>query len=329
MESITQAELPKPAVGRVGCSASRQPEYVTSGASTAYGFALAYHIAGDGSYALRARTAILRLTRITGLEAGDCPLTMGRHIPTWIRAADLIEEYWSRDEKRTFQDWLALVIYPSLATKYRRGNNWGAMITNGGQYIADYCHDRPDLKLDGRSPSEAYRLMQQTALDRMNGAIWDTCGEGISMIRPDGGIPEELRRSTRCDDTQITEGSAAHHYLEGHLSGLIAQAELCLRRGDRELYENICAAAGRTGAGQPLPPGRGSVRKGIDFVLERASWDKKSSLLIAARYYRDKRMLTTARGPDDRDQINQFAYLTHDYAAGEIPRPVPVTAPPK
>lgn len=329
MESVAMSEMPKAASGRVNCSASRQPEYVTSGASVAYGFALAYHIAGDSKYAARARTAILGLTHITELAAGDCPLTMGRHIPNWIRAADLIDDYWSRDEKRAFQDWLAQVVYPSLATKYRRGNNWGAMITNGGQYIADYCHDRPELKLDGHSPSEAYRLMRQTALDRINGAIWDACGEGVSMIRPDGGIPEELRRSTRCDDTQVTEGSAAHHYLEGYISGLIAQAELCLRRGDRELYENACSTVGRTNSGKLLPPGRGSVRKGIDFVLARASWDKKSSLLIAARYFRDKRMLTVARGLDDRDRINQFAYLTHDYAVGEMPKTPPTTAPPK
>jgi hypothetical protein len=53
------------------------------------------------------------------------------------------------------------------APRYRRGNNWGAVITNAGQYIADYLHDRPHLKLDGRSAAAAYALMRQTALDRM------------------------------------------------------------------------------------------------------------------------------------------------------------------
>jgi hypothetical protein len=259
---------------------------------------------------------------MTALEAGDCPLTMGRHIPDWIRAADLIDDEWNSAGKRAFQDWLANVIYPSLATKYRRANNWGAVITNAGQYIADYLHDRQDLKLDGRSPTAAFALMRQTALDRMNGAIWDQCGQGVSMIRPDGGIPEEIRRSTTCDDTHIEQGSAAHHYLEGYLAGTISQAELCLRRGDRSLYDNV------------NPNGRGSIRKAIDFVLDRVSWEKKPSLMIAARYYRDTRMLSGARqapskDPESHDYINQFAALTHDFADGETPPTPPVTAPPR
>ena len=77
----------------------------------------------------------------------------------------------------------------------------------------------------------------------MNGLIWDQCGQGVSMIRPDGGIPEEIRRSTTCDDTHIEPGSAAHHYLEGYLAGTISQAELCLRRGDRSLYDNVTRPA--------------------------------------------------------------------------------------
>lgn len=317
-----KARLPAPDLGRVACSASRLPVYATSGAPVVYGYALAYHLTQEKAYAAKVRDAIRDLQRVTALEAGDCPLTMGRHIPDWIRAADLIEDDWSDTGKRTFQDWLATVIYPSLATKYRRGNNWGAVITNAGQYIADYLHDRQDLKLDGRSPSAAYALMRQTALDRMNGAIWDQCGQGVSMIRPDGGIPEEIRRSTTCDDTHIEPGSAAHHYLEGYLAGTISQAELCLRRGDRSLYDNV------------NPNGRGSIRKAIDFVLDRVSWERQPSLMTAARYYRDPRMLAAARRPssgqpESHDYISQFTSLTHDFAENETPAPPPVTAPPK
>lgn len=303
LEYAAKAELPAPDTGRVACTASRQPPYATFGSPMAYSFALAYHLTGDKSYAAKARDAIGRLQLVTALEAGDCPLTMGRHIPDWIRAADLIEDYWSKDEKRAFQNWLAALIYPSLATKYRRGNNWGAVITNAGQYIADYLHDRTELKLDGRSPAEAYKLMRQTALDRINGAIWDYCGEGVSMIRPDGGIPEELRRSTTCDDTHIEFSKPGHYYSEGYLAGTISQAELCLRRGDRALYENVGAA------------GRGSIRKAIEFVLDRVLWEKKPTLMIAARYYRDVRMLTGARQApsadrESHDYINQFTSLT-------------------
>lgn len=317
-----KAILPTPDRGRVACSASRQPVYATSGAPVVYAYALAYRLAEDKAYAAKVRDAIRDLQEVTALEAGDCPLTMGRHIPDWIRAADLIDDEWDSADKRAFQDWLADVIYPSLATKYRRGNNWGAVITNAGQYIADYLYDRPELKLDGRSPTAAYALMRQTALDRMNGVIWDQCGQGVSMIRPDGGIPEEIRRSTTCDDTHIEQGSAAHHYLEGYLAGTISQAELCLRRGDRSLYDNV------------NPNGRGSIRKAIDFVLDRVSWEKQPTLMVAARYYRDARMLAGARQRssdqgESHDYINQFTSLTHDFARGETPAHPPVTAPPK
>ena len=317
-----EAKLPPADQGRVACTASRLPVYATAGSSVVYAYALAYHLTRDKAYAAKIRDAIRMLQGVTALEAGDCPLTMGRHIPDWIRAADLIEDEWGKSEKRSFQDWLAAVIYPSLATKYRRGNNWGAVITNAGQYVADYLHDRPDLKLDGGSPAEAYAAMRQTALDRVNGVLWDNCGEGVSMIRPDGGIPEELRRSTTCDDTHIQQGSPGHYYSEGYLAGTISQAELCLRRGDRSLYENV----DRTG--------RGSIRKAIDFVLDRVSWQKKPSLMIAARYYRDRRMLAGARAApstdrESHDYINQFAALTHDFAESETPSGPPVTPPPR
>jgi hypothetical protein len=129
----------------------------------------------------------------------------------------------------------------------------------------------------------------------MNGVIWDQCGQGVSMIRTDGGIPEEIRRSTTCDDTHIEQGSAAHHYLEGYLVGTISQAELCLRRGDHSLYDNVSAA------------GAGSIRKAIDFMLDRVSWEKKPSLMIAARYYGPRSCfrtsVTTSRQP--KPQMNR------------------------
>ena len=60
----------------------------------------------------------------------------------------------------------------------------------------------------------------------MNGVIWDQCGQGVSMIRADGGIPEEIRRSTTCDDTHIEQGSAAHHYL-GLSAGICKTPRFC------------------------------------------------------------------------------------------------------
>ena len=228
------------------------------------------------------------------------------------------------------------MVYPALLQRYSRGNNWGAVITNAGQYIADYCHDRGDITLGGENPVQAYTRMRQAVLDRMNGFLWDNCGEGVSMIRPDGGIPEEIRRTTTCDATTLTAGSSAHGYTEGWLSGAISQAELCLRRGDNSLYENIAKEDGLTSGGKVLPAGRGSLKKAIFFVIEPPNalrWEKKQTLMIAARYYRDPLMLAQARdgrpfGANTSDYTNHFATLTHDFAEGENPGPPPVTKPP-
>lgn len=325
------------ASGTVDCKASATPQYLAHGAPLAYACALAYQLTGDVRYAAKAKGGIQGLYAITGLQAGgDCPLTMGRLMPAWICAADLIEDYWSKSEKREFQNWLAALVYPTLLTKYARGNNWGAVITNAGQYVADYCWDRPELKLGGETPAAAYIRMRQAALDRMNGLIFDTCGEGVSMIRPDGGIPEELRRTTTCDETKLTANSSAHGYTEGWLSGAIGQAELCLRRGDNALYENLMTTAGQTPGGKVLPAGRGSIKKAINFVIQTNAlrWEKKQTLMIAARYYRDPAMLAQARdgrpfGANTSEYVNYFTTLTHDFAEGEDPGPPPVVSPPK
>jgi hypothetical protein len=56
--------------------------------------------------------------------------------------------------------------------------------------------------------------------------------------------------------------------------------------------------------------------------------------MVAARYYRDARMLAGARQRssdqgESHDYINQFTSLTHDFALNETPAPPPVTAPPR
>ena len=152
--SFAQGSMPSTNSGTVSCSASTDPSYIATGSAQVYSYALAYHLTGDAGYALDAKNAIAGLYNITDLvDSGDCPLTMGRHIPSWIRAADLLEHYWSSTEKRTFQNWLANVVYPTLYLKYDRGNNWGGVITNCGQYVADYLWDRTDLSLEGETPA--------------------------------------------------------------------------------------------------------------------------------------------------------------------------------
>ena len=56
--------------------------------------------------------------------------------------------------------------------------------------------------------------------------------------------------------------------------------------------------------------------------------------MIAARYYRDARMLAAARQPapvdsETRDYVSQFTRLTHDFAPGESPTPPRASAAPR
>lgn len=360
----------------VTCPTADEPAYVRKGSVLVYAKALAYHLTGDEQYALGAKAAIEGLLGIASFgKPGNskkpdrqCQLNLSWSIPGFIRAADLLEDYqaWKqRGTKERFQNWLAEVVYPTISfTAEVAVSNWGAAATNCSAYIADYLWDRGDLLLisyngldsteptTARRSAEAYEHAIQLALNRMNGIgavgrggsakACDFSSATKSMIRPDGGIPDELRRgSTGCSGPRILENDKSNMYSQTHLQNVIAQAELLLRRGDRRIYDNIRTDSllitykDPKAAQHPalLPPGRGSLKQAILFVLDAPSFQEprslKSAAEVAYRYYRHPAMLKAVLStrPNSNDRAMSFETLTHGFAEGENPNAPPIVPP--
>lgn len=368
----------EPPSGRITCLSSKKPGYLMKGNTLIYAKALAYHLTGRQKYAIEVMNKIAGLSKITSVgEPGDsekpdrqCHLNLSWAMPGYIRAADLLENnrVWQGSGlKQKFQDWLSDVVYPTISfTAEVSMSNWGSAATNTCAYIADYLWDRPNIDLVSynrygayepttvRTPAEAYQHAMQLALERMNGTrsegkggssrACDSDPETKSMIRPDGGIPDELRRgSTSCYGTRILENDKSNMYSQTHLEGLIAQAELMLRRGDNRLYENIqndsqnfkyTDSKGNNNL-VTLPPGRGSLKKAVLFILDYPSYQKPRSLRssgeIVYRYYRHPAMLKAVinRRPSSGGRTLAFETLTHGFAEGEITHLPPTVPPPE
>jgi hypothetical protein len=379
-EVVAQASRPwtwKTPSAKVTCPDADEPVYLKQGSVLVYAKALAYHLTGKEEYALAVNMAVEDLLRVSSFgQPGNskkpdrqCQLNLSWTIPGFIRAADLLEDVpaWRESGlKRKFQNWLSEVVYPTISfTAETSVSNWGAAATNVGAYIADYLWDRADLRLvsynrlDGkqptttRTPAEAYEHAAQLALERMNGTRAEGKGGSSeacdfnpatkSMVRPDGGIPDELRRgSSGCGARRILEDDDSNVYSQTHLQNLVAQAELLLRRGDKRIYDNIrqdsplLAYSDARGKKHEirLPSGRGSLKNAILFVVDHPSHQKprslKSAAEVAFRYYRHRAMLkaVTRSRPNSGSRAMAFETLTHGFADGEDPPPPPLAPPP-
>lgn len=225
--------------------------------------------------------------------------------------------------KNRLQNWLVKNPYYVISwTASRRTNNWGAAATTATAYIADYLWDRPDLRLLHRhpvqlfngenrslSPAQAYQYANQLMLDRINGYRVDYTGESCdyltinqnsdlppvkSQISERGIIPDEARRTSYCNTLRY--GEEYENYPQLHLSNLIQQCELMLRRGSHTCYDNVdLRDLPRFTYLDPegierrvaLKPGRGSVERAINAIIVDADmeWRNASSLWVAYRYY--------------------------------------------
>lgn len=369
---------PWPALsGEITCPSADEPAYIKEGSRLIYAKALAYQLTGQARYAQEVQTRIAALLGIgsfgppgnTQKPDRECQLILSWSIPGFIRAADLLEsdrEWQASGIKPRFQTWLAEVVYPTISFSAEVAvSNWGAAATNASAYIADYLWDRPELRLvsynrldageptTARSPAEAFEHANHLALDRVNGSRAEGRGGSSSscdfdpatksMIRPDGGIPDELRRgSTGCAGTRILENDHSNMYSQTHLQNLIAQAELLLRRGDRRLYDNLAQAPAAFtyidghGAAHTvtLPAKRGSLHQAILFILTAPSFQTPRALKTAAevayRYYRDPAMKAAiaASRPNSGERAMAYETLTHGFAEGENPGPPPTVPPP-
>lgn len=334
--------------GLQACRSTHEPPYIGLGSPLVYAKALAYHLTGDESYARTVRELLLDLTDTYGFGeqfsgANQCILNLSWYIPGWIWAADLLEEYegWTREDKATFQRWLAAVVYVKTSwASDARDNNWGAAGSYTSALIADYLHDSGLVLVDwnniARTPAEAYQHHNQKQFRRINGiaAEMDSrCPE--SGIRPYGGIPDELRRgSSGCEARWIEANDASWTYTQVHLQALVAHAELLYRRGDAGLYTNVHS------------DGSGSILKAINFVIDNPTNPAKSTyfkenhmpvLEPAYRFYRTEamcRQLHCQNEPPLRfiggasGQLLHFGTITHGFHPDEDPGPPPTVPPP-
>jgi len=312
------------------------PDWMCDMNTAAYGMALAYRLTGKVIYAEQARQFIQAIQKCRNMNLTyqrQAMLNVSVNIPKFVYAADLLEgwEGWAAIDRRQFQDWICQIAYPLS----RRGltqsqGNWHAWAEGACLAFADYCWDRPDLQFKSEDPNEtvvftaaeAWAYARQEFFNQANGyngASNSTAADNFvlyqadilkkSMIRPDGGVPDELRREQAPESTYISKDyNLSHNYMGYHRDGLLVTCEIAYRRGDASLYENICTASDQhyvaeTGAVVTLPVGRGSPREMLTFMLaneERGglalSLDDghKGSLEIFLRRYKDRILPTLA-----------------------------------
>jgi hypothetical protein len=189
--------------------------------------------------------------------------------------------------------------------------------------------------------------MLKLHLDAVDGRMVEFTGSSCdakgskSMIRPDGGLPDELRRQYDCDTTRVKDDyGAAARYSQFANESMICLAELAWRRGDPSLYTHIDAATGR-----------GALYRSLRFLIDNdVRFEHGSMLEMANRFYTYQ--LGVERDPQRRQELQalidldlpgllkrqndwpedagwlSFGTLTHGFNQGETLRP-PVTSAPR
>lgn len=291
----------------------------------------------------------------------------------WV-PVDQAEAFAESDDAQLFKEWLgsAIVRYPYNAA-FTRINNWGTWGRLTTAVIADYVGDAAPLYVqnlqkdtrgayvvDADAACEAggvsdcvtvdahtmYTSVLQAHFDAVDGKLYEFSDASCdasgskSMIRPDGGIPDELRREYECDAASISDkyGPAAR-YSQFALESMVSLAEVAWRRGNDSLYTHIDPATER-----------GALYRGLLFLLDNdVTLTRGSMLEMANRFY------TYQVGVEDdaaqRAEYEQllsydlpgvlkrngdwpegagfvsFGTLTHGFADGEELQPPPGVSP--
>lgn len=284
------------------------------------------------------------------------------------------QPFASGSDAHIFKQWLGEVIvrYPYNAA-FTRVNNWGAWARLSIAVIADYVGDAAPLYVQGmvKNQDGAYEVDPAQACDsgvtdncaradakamyadaiRLHYAMVDgqmrefsfsSCdGSGSqSMIRADGGIPDELRREYECDSPAIADQyGAAARYSQFAIEAMVSLAELAWRRGDAGLYTHI-----------DTPTGRGALYRAVQFLLDnQVTLTRGSMLEMVNRFYsyqasaepnqpaqREYEQLLAQDLPGILKRQNEwpegpgfvsFGTLTHGFAPGERLSPPPAVQP--
>jgi alginate lyase len=182
--------------------------------------------------------------------------------------------FYNSADNQLLKQWLGTVIfrYPYNAA-HVRVNNWGAWARLTIAVIGDYVGDDAPLYgqqfvVDGRGMyvvnlkfpcnagdvttcvqvrgAEAYATALRLHFQFVDGKMYELSSsncDGLgskSMIRPDGGLPDELRREYTCDATDVPDpNGAASRYSQFATDAMISLAEVAWRRGNSDLYTHI------------------------------------------------------------------------------------------
>lgn len=349
-----------PTIDFTGVDVCLNRDAFQDGAAHVYAKTLAYHLTGNSAYASEARRRILEMARSRTAEyvysgsGNGCPLTMARHTPGYVVAADLLQGYsgWTAADKSLFLDWLNNHAYHLVDwASEERSTNWGADASNAAGVIADYFagsgRNLRDRDGQNSTPRQAYEEAKALQLHRMNGTVDHSTGAPFpSMknsvcrnfsstsstngyahgIQPYGGIPEETGRgSTGCTGTRLIDEDSAWTYMHTSLTGFAMQAEMLLRRGDSSMYDNL------------FYNGNGSLEKAMEFTVTPfgAYSSRTSPFELGYRYYRNP-VIGAALGVGGSRKIAggsnsvflHFGTLTHGFALGENPGPPPTVSAP-
>lgn len=250
----------------------------------------------------------------------------------WTPSGQQVPFAKSADAQK-FKQWLGaeIIRYPYNAA-HTRLNNWGAWARLTSAVIADYVGDDAPLyvqgivkdadgayQVDPESPCDSgetqaclkvaapamYADAIQLHFDMVDGKLYEfsfsSCdgGGSKSMIRPDGGIPDELRRQYDCDTTTIADSyGAAARYSQFAAEAMTSLAELAWRRGDTSIYTHIDAATSR-----------GALWRAIQFLIDnKVTLTRGSMLEMANRFY-------TYQAGVEQDAARRAEYqklLSHD-----------------
>lgn len=244
--------------------------------------ALVYARLGVASYR---SDVIAALHRVPGTEAGGRTLALGRNLPGYVIAADLIDLRAADPsfDTGTFRPWLRRVLTEPLSgmtlvgTDERRPNNWGTHAGAARAAVAAYLGDTAELArtaavfrgwLGDRTSYASFTygdLSWQCDATKPVGIDPVGCSRlGISL---DGALPEEMRRGG-----VLQWPPAATDYAWEGLQGAVLQAELLRVQG----YDTWSW-------------GSKALLRAARFLYERARWpatgdDTWQPWLIDARY---------------------------------------------
>jgi hypothetical protein len=243
------------------------------------------------------------------------------------------EPFAKSADARKFKQWLgAEIVRYSYNAAHTRVNNWGAWARLSTAVIADYVGADAPLyvqgmtkdadgvyQIDPEHPCDSgetqtclkvaapamYADVIQLHFDMVDGKLYEftfsSCdGSGSkSMIRPDGGIPDELRRQYDCDTTSIADSyGAAARYSQFATEAMVSLAELAWRRGDAGIYTHIDPETGR-----------GALWRAVQFLIDnKVTLTRGSMLEMVNRFY-------TYQASVEQDAAKRAEYqklLSHD-----------------